>query len=279
MIFFKDYLQNNKRARKKTTMITAYDFPTACCVDECGIDVALVGDSLGTNVLGYDDITQVTMDDMLHHVRAVARGIQHASILADMPSQSYRTNEEAYANAQLLMNAHANGVKLEGEFDAVDRVEFLVKKNIPVCAHIGFTPQTSGKKPVIQGKDLPRAQELIKSALALEKAGACMIVLELIVWQIAGEITKLLTIPTIGIGSGPLCDGQVLVIHDMIGMSSREFKHAKRFGNAREELKSSLCQYADEVRNGAFPAEANASFMPADLFSKMKEWIDGNHLS
>jgi 3-methyl-2-oxobutanoate hydroxymethyltransferase len=273
MNFLKDYLQNNKRAMKKTTMITAYDFPTASCADECGIDIVLVGDSVGTNVLGYDDVFQVTMDDMIHHVRAVARGIRQAFILADMPYQSFQTCEAAYTNARRLIDNNANGVKIEGELEVASKVAFLVKNNISVCAHIGYTPQTKGKKPTVQGKDTLRAQELIKSALALEGAGACMIVLELITGQLAGEITRLLHIPTIGIGSGPLCDGQVLVMHDMIGMSARTFKHVKTFGNAREELKKSLQQYAEEVRDGTFPAESNTSSMPSPVFDEVKEWI------
>jgi 3-methyl-2-oxobutanoate hydroxymethyltransferase len=271
---FIDHLQNNKRAKKKTTMITAYDFPTAFLVDECGIDVVLVGDSLGTNVLGYNDVSQVTMDDMLHHIRAVARGIRRAFILADMPYHSFQTNDTAFENARRLIDNNAHGVKIEGEFDVVDRVKFLTERNIPVCAHIGYTPQTKGKKPSMQGKDASQAQELIKSALALEKAGACMIVLELITGQIAGEITNLLKIPTIGIGAGPLCDGQVLVIHDMIGMTERTFKHVKTFGNARDVVKTALYRYAEEVREGIFPSEANTSYMATPVFDEIKEWID-----
>jgi 3-methyl-2-oxobutanoate hydroxymethyltransferase len=275
MKLFTDYLQNNKRAKKKTTMITAYDSPTASCADECGIDIVLVGDSVGTNVLGYDDVFQVTMDDMIHHVRAVARGVKKAFILADMPYKSYSTGEAAYTNAQRLIESNAHGVKIEGECEVVERVQFLVKNDIPVCAHIGYTPQTKGKKPAVQGKDAKRAQDLIKSALALEQAGACMIVLELITGQLAGEITRLMRIPTIGIGSGPLCDGQVLVIHDMIGMTARAFKHVTTFGNAREELKKSLCSYAHEVREGTFPGEQNTSFMSPAVFDQVKEWVAG----
>jgi 3-methyl-2-oxobutanoate hydroxymethyltransferase len=274
---FIDHLQNNKRAKKKTTMITAYDFPTALLADESGIDVVLVGDSLGTNVLGYDDVSQVTMDDMIHHIRAVARGIKRAHILADMPYHSFQTNEMAFDCARRLIDNNAHGVKIEGELDVVDRVKFLTERNIPVCAHIGYTPQTKGTKPSMQGKDAAQAQELITSALALEKAGAYMIVLELITGQIAGEITKLLHIPTIGIGAGPLCDGQVLVIYDMIGMTDRAFKHVKTFGNAREVVKKALNNYAEEVREGIFPSESNTSYMPAQVFDDIKEWIEKNY--
>jgi 3-methyl-2-oxobutanoate hydroxymethyltransferase len=271
---FSDYLQNNKRAKIKTTVITAYDFPTALCADECGIDILLVGDSVGTNVLGYNDVSQVTMDDMAHHVRAVARGARRAFVLADLPYKSYTTVAEAHKNALRLIEQNARGVKLEGELDVVDRIEFLSKENIFVCGHIGYTPQTKGGKPAIQGKDAPRARELIQSALALEKAGACMIVLELIAGQVAGEITRLLHIPTIGIGSGPACDGQVLVLHDMIGMTPQRYKHVKTFGNAREELKASLRNYAKEVRDGTFPAVANTPLMPSEVFDGVKEWIE-----
>jgi 3-methyl-2-oxobutanoate hydroxymethyltransferase len=274
---FIDHLQNNKRAKKKTTMITAYDFPTALLADECGIDVVLVGDSLGTNVLGYDGVSQVTMDDMVHHIRAVARGIKRAYILADMPYRSFQTDAMALDNARRLMDNNAHGVKIEGELDVVDRVRFLTEKNIPVCAHIGYTPQTKGVKPSLQGKDAAQAQELIKSALALEKAGACMIVLELITGQIAGEITNLLQIPTIGIGAGALCDGQVLVIHDMIGLTERTFKHVKTFGNVRDVVKKALNGYAEEVREGTFPSESNTSYMPAQVFDEIKEWIEKNY--
>jgi 3-methyl-2-oxobutanoate hydroxymethyltransferase len=270
---FSGFLQNNKRANKKTTMITAYDYPTALCADACDMDVVLVGDSVGTNVLGYDDVRQVTMEDMLHHVGAVARGIRRAYILADMPFQTYRTDVEAYENARRLIDNGAQGVKIEGEFDVVDRVAFLTEKSVPVCCHIGYTPQTKGKKPSVQGKDADRCRELIKSALALEQAGANMIVLELIAGQLAGEITGLLRIPTIGIGAGPLCDGQVLVIQDMIGMSDRVFKHVTAFGNAREALKKSLCGYGTAVRNGSFPSESNTTYIPAPLFEEVKEWI------
>jgi 3-methyl-2-oxobutanoate hydroxymethyltransferase len=269
------FLQNNKRAHKKTTVITAYDYPTALCADACDMDIVLVGDSVGTNVLGYDDVCRVTMEDMLHHVRAVARGIRRAFILADMPFQTYRTNDEAYANARRMIDGNAHGVKIEGELEVADRVAFLTEKGIPVCCHIGYTPQTKGKKPSVQGKDSGRCRELVKSALALEKAGAIMIVLELIAGQLAGEISGLLHIPTIGIGAGPLCDGQVLVINDMIGMSDRVFKHVTTFGNAREELKKSLCGYGAAVRNGAFPSESNTTYMPAPVFEELREWIDG----
>jgi 3-methyl-2-oxobutanoate hydroxymethyltransferase len=164
-------------------------------------------------------------------------------------------------------------VKIEGQAEVAETVALLTRRGIPVCAHIGYTPQTI-EKPSVQGKDVLRAQELILSAIALERSGAFMIVLELVTEQVAAEITRLLKIPTIGIGSGPHCDGQVLVINDMIGLSVKTFKHVKTFGSAREELKKSICGYAGEVGEGRFPTSANATSMAPDIFAQVKEWVD-----
>jgi 3-methyl-2-oxobutanoate hydroxymethyltransferase len=261
---------------KKIAVLTAYDFPTAQVADACGIDVVLVGDSVGTNVLGYPDVLQVTMEDMLHHVRAVARGADHAFVLADLPFHSYETPRQCLENAMRLIADKADGVKIEGELEVVDSIRLLTQYAIPVCAHIGYTPQKSDGKPTAQGKDVRRAQELISSALALEKAGAFMIVIELVTEQVVGEITRLLKIPTIGIGSGPLCDGQVLVVHDMIGMTAKTFKHALAFGNAREELAKSISRYAAQVARGGFPTSANATAMAPEMFAQVKDWVNRN---
>jgi 3-methyl-2-oxobutanoate hydroxymethyltransferase len=260
----------------KITALTAYDFPTARVADECGIDILLVGDSVGTNVLGYEDISQVTMEDMLHHVRPVARAAKRAFVLADLPFHSFETARQGLENAAKLMRENADGVKIEGGKDVVDIIRLLAHNNIPVCAHIGYTPQTKGKKPQVEGKNAAQAQELIESALEAQRAGAFMIVLELVTAQLAGEITRSLHIPTIGIGSGPLCDGQVLVIHDMIGMTGRTFRHVKTYGNAREELIRSIGAYAREVRQGIFPTESNATAMAPEVFAQVKEWIEKN---
>jgi 3-methyl-2-oxobutanoate hydroxymethyltransferase len=260
-------------------MVTAYDFPTAQVAQQCGVDILLVGDSVGTNVLGLSDVSQVTMRDMEHHVKAVGRAAQESFVLADLPYHSYETPRQALKNAALLMTGKADGIKIEGEAEIVDIVRFLSESNIPVCAHIGYTPQLSAGKPQVQGKDAQRARQLISGALALQQAGAFLIVLELITEQIAAVITHTLSIPTIGIGSGPQCDGQVLVMHDLIGMTGKSFKHVKAFGSAREQLCQSISDYAREVRQGTFPTSANASTMPPEELAHIKKWLDEKGLT
>jgi 3-methyl-2-oxobutanoate hydroxymethyltransferase len=253
-------------------MLTAYDFPAARLLDEGGVDIVLVGDSLGTTVLGYESTSQVTMDDMLHHLKAVVRGAPGTFILADMPFGSIRSPEQACENAVLFIQAGADGVKMEGGSEIVPQVRSTVQQGIAVCAHIGFLPQTGGK-PGIVGKTYPEAQKLINSALALQEAGAFMIVLELIPGKLAAEITRLLAIPTIGIGAGRFCDGQVQVFHDMLGLSPRIFRHVKDYAGGRQLFAHAVSQYVGDVRSGAFPAEANASPMPEEVFAQIREWL------
>ena len=269
----KSDLENYKPSLRKITMVTSYDSPCAKIADECGIDVVLVGDSVGTNVLGYAEISQVTMEDMLHHVRAVASGVRRAFILADLPAEAIASPDEALNNAKRLLENGADGVKIEGGAEVSDRIGRMAQQGIAVCAHIGYTPQKMGSKAVVQGKDLKQAQELIDSALALEKAGAFMIVLELITEELSGEISRLLKIPTIGIGAGPLCDGQVQVIHDISGLSPRVFKHAKAYGNVKQEFAKAISHYAQEVREGVFPTEKNAFSLGPEVLKEIKEWI------
>jgi 3-methyl-2-oxobutanoate hydroxymethyltransferase len=261
-----------KKCRKSITILTAYDFPAAELLKECGVDILLVGDSLGTNVLGYNSPTQVTMEDMLHHLKAVVRGAPGAFILADMPFGAVRTDELAFTNALRFIKAGADGVKMEGGNEIVPQVRFVVQRGIPVCAHIGFMPQTGGK-PGVVGKILSEAKMLIDSALALEEAGAFMIVLELIPEKLAAEITRLVGIPTIGIGAGRFCDGQVQVFHDMLGLSPRIFRHVKDYAGGRRVFAQAIAQYIADVRSGEFPAPSNASSMPEDVFAQVKEWI------
>jgi 3-methyl-2-oxobutanoate hydroxymethyltransferase len=269
-------LGNYKLSSRKITMVTSYDFPCASIADECGIDVVLVGDSVGTNVLGYTEASQVTMEDMLHHVRAVARGVMRAFILADLPAEAIASPDEALHNAQRLLENGADGVKIEGGVEVADRISRMAQQGVAVCAHIGYTPQKMGRKAIVQGKDLKQAQELIGSALALEKAGAFMIVLELITEELSGEISRLLKIPTIGIGAGPLCDGQVQVIHDISGLSPRVFKHAKAYGNVRQEFARAISHYAQEVREGVFPTDKNAFSLGPEVLKEIKDWIEKN---
>jgi 3-methyl-2-oxobutanoate hydroxymethyltransferase len=267
-----DFALRKRGPTAAISMLTAYDFPSARLLDECGVDIVLVGDSLGTNVLGYEKSSQVTMDDMLHHLKAVARGAPRTFILADMPFGSISSPKQACRNASLFIQAGADGVKLEGGSEIVPQVLSIVQKGIAVCAHIGFMPQ-SGGKPGIVGKTVPEAKRLIGSAIALERAGAFMIVLELIPEKLAAEITRLCAIPTIGIGAGRFCDGQVQVFHDMLGLSPRIFRHVKDYAGGRRVFAKAISQYIGDVRSGAFPAESNASSMPDDVFAQVKEWM------
>jgi 3-methyl-2-oxobutanoate hydroxymethyltransferase len=269
-----DDLIHKKKSGEKITMITSYDFPTAQLADAVGIDVLLVGDSVGTNVLGYPDITCVTMNDMVHHIQAVARGTEHAVILADLPFGSCATPENAKLNALRLIAAGANGVKIEVEDNAtIIALTAIAEADIPVCGHIGYLPQTHSKAAVI-GKELEQAKKLIIAAQKLEKAGACMIVLELMPLQLAAEITRVLSIPTIGIGAGPYCDGQVQVVHDIVGMSPRVFKHAKAYGNARDIFSQAISAYGNDVKKQEFPTHNNAPNMDIDVYASLQMWIE-----
>jgi 3-methyl-2-oxobutanoate hydroxymethyltransferase len=269
----KNDLLKYKSAHRAIAMVTGYDYPCAAIADECGIDVVLVGDSLGTNVLGYTETSQVTIEDMLHHVRAVARGVKRAFVLADLPAEAILSPEDSLYNAKKILENGADGVKIEGGVEITGHVTLMTQHNIPVCGHIGYTPQKMGSKAVVQGKDLIQAQKLIESALALEKAGAFMIVLELVTQELAGEISGMLTIPTIGIGAGPLCDGQVQVIYDIAGLSPRIFKHAHAFGNVRGEYAKAISEYSKEVSEGVFPTEKNAFSLEPEVLKEIKEWL------
>jgi 3-methyl-2-oxobutanoate hydroxymethyltransferase len=251
-------LAGRKAMGEKITMITAYDYPTARMVDKAELDMILVGDSLGMAVLGYDSTVPVTMEDMIHHTRAVMRGIKRAFVLTDMPFMSYQVSvEQAVRNGgRLLKEGGCEGVKLEGGREIVPQVEGLCRAGIPVCAHIGLTPQTAtnlgGFK--VQGRDAASARALVEDAVALQEAGAFMIVLECVPDILAREITSRLSIPTIGIGAGRECDGQVLVFHDLIGLFDRFTpKFVKQYGQIQEKIVEALHRYGEEVANGTFP--------------------------
>jgi 3-methyl-2-oxobutanoate hydroxymethyltransferase len=250
-------LQKMRADGTRIAMLTAYDYPTAKLLDEAGIPILLVGDSVGTNVLGYDNETRVTMADMLHHVAAVVRGTSRALVVADMPFLSYTTPDEAIDNAgRFLQDAGAQAVKVEGGVRTARVVEALTRAGIAVMGHIGWTPQareTLGGKVRVQGKSAERARSLLADALALQEAGAFSIVLELVPEQLAGAITERLRIPTIGIGAGPLCSGQVQIITDVLGTADWQPKHAKPFANLREIILDAATRYAAEVTAGTFP--------------------------
>ena len=251
-------IRDRKKKGEKITMLTAYDYPTALIVDEAGTDIILVGDSLGMVVLGYDSTLPVTMEDMIHHTKAVSRASKHAMVVGDMPFMSYQVSiEDAMYNAgRFLQEAGAQGVKLEGGREVAELTRKMTSSGIPVMAHLGLTPQSvhqiGGYK--IQGKEDQAAKRILEDAKILEEAGAFSIVLECVPAKLAGMITQSLSIPTIGIGAGIACDGQVLVVHDMLGMFEKFTpKFVKIYGNLNESMKDAIKQYLDEVRGGLFP--------------------------
>ena len=268
-------VQAMKKQGKKITMLTAYDYPMALLEDRAGIDIILVGDSLAMTVLGHENTLPVTMDEMLHHTKAVARGAKHCLILGDMPFMSYNTSErEAIHNAgRFMKEAGADAVKLEGGVTVKETVRAIVRGGIPVMGHIGLTPQTismlGGFK--VQGKDAQAAQKIIDDALALQDAGAFSVLLEAVPAPIAKMVTERLTVPTIGIGAGVHCDGQVLVVHDMLGLFDRFTpKFAKKYVNLSEVILKALDAYKEEVIKGEFPTDQHSFHIDEKELGKMK---------
>jgi 3-methyl-2-oxobutanoate hydroxymethyltransferase len=269
-------LLQSKQGATPLTALTAYDYPTARLVDEAGIDVLLVGDSLGMAVLGYENTLSVTMDDMLHHARAVRRGTQRAMLVVDMPYGSYQVSvEETLRNAlRLVKEAGSEAVKLEGGVSQVGRVQALTEAEIPVVGHIGLTPQSLYRMGGyhVQGRSEAAAAQLREDALALEQAGAVALVLEGIPRELAAQITGLLTIPTIGIGAGPDCDGQILVFHDLFSLSfTKRAKFVRPFGDARELMQHGLASFRDAVTSRAFPDDAESYHMPSGISLDIEE--------
>jgi 3-methyl-2-oxobutanoate hydroxymethyltransferase len=266
-------LKAMKARGEKIVMFTVYDYPSACLVDKAGVDIAFIGDTLGMVVLGYDTTIPVTMEEMLHHTRAVARGTKRAHVLADLPFMSYQVSpEEALRNAgRLLKEGGAQSVKLEGGIQVADTVRRIVDAGIPVMGHLGLTPQSvnqlGGYK--IQGKTPKAAVKLINDAAALEQAGAYAIVLECVPVHLARAITERVSIPTIGIGAGVHCDGQVQVFHDLLGLY-QEFrpKHSKRYANIGDTIREAVHSYSEDVRAGRFPTDAESFIMDTPLFSE-----------
>lgn len=267
-------LKKQKDEGNKITMLTCYDYSMAKLMDEAGIEVLLIGDSLGNTMLGYENTLPVTMEDMIAHTAAVSRGAKNAFVLADMPFMSYQTSiYDAVMNAgRLMKEGHAHGVKLEGGARVCPQIEAIVAADIPVCAHIGLTPQSinafGGFK--VQGKSEDAAKQLIADAKKVEAAGACMLVMECVPAKLAEIITKTVSIPTIGIGAGAGCDGQVLVNQDMLGMFS-DFtpKFVKRFANVGEIMKQAFADYSAEVKGGTFPAAEHTYAISDEVIEKL----------
>lgn len=252
------FIQAMKKRREPISMLTAYDYPTALIMDQAGIDIILVGDSLGMVVLGYDSTLPVTMDDMIHHCKAVSRGAKYALLVGDMPFMSYQAStSEAVRNAgRFLQESGMNAVKLEGGIERAETIKAIVNAGIPVMGHLGLTPQSvhklGGYRP--QGKDAEAAYKLLEDAQILEEAGCFSLVLESIPGRLAELVSQHLEIPTLGIGAGVGCDGQVLVTHDLLGLFERFTpRFVKRYANLAEEMKKAFGEYIQEVKGKTFP--------------------------
>ncbi len=263
-----------KENGEKITMLTAYDYSTAKLEDEAGVNGILVGDSLGNVILGYEDTISVTMEDMIHHGAAVARGAKNALVVVDMPFMSYQTSVyDAVVNAgRLMKEGRATAVKLEGGKEVCPQIKAITDAGIPVMAHLGLTPQSvnafGGYK--VQGKTEAAAKKLIEDAQAVEEAGAFAVVLECVPAKLAKLVTEKVTIPTIGIGAGADCDGQILVYQDMLGMfSDYTPKFAKRFAEVGEVMKAGFSAYINEVKEGTYPAEEHTFKIDDDVLGKL----------
>lgn len=269
-------LSAQKQSGEKITMLTAYDYSTARLMDECGVNSILVGDSLGMVMLGYENTLPVTMEDMIHHTRAVTRGAKNAFVVADMPFMSYQTSVyDAVMNAgRLIKEGGAHAVKLEGGAEVCQQIKAITDASIPVVAHLGLTPQSvnafGGFK--VQGKSFERAKQILDDAMKIQQAGACAVVLECIPADLAQLITERLDIPTIGIGAGAGCDGQVLVYQDMLGMFSDLVpKFAKRFADVGTLMKEGFNAYIEQTRSGEFPAKEHTFKIDKEIIDKLRE--------
>jgi 3-methyl-2-oxobutanoate hydroxymethyltransferase len=255
-------LKEMKSAKKKISMLTAYDYPIAKLLDEAGIEIVLVGDSLGNSVLGYENTLPVTMDEMLHHTKAVRRGVEKAMVIGDMPFMSYQLNpEQALFNAsRFVKEAGANGVKLEGSA-YLDQIRKIVEAGIPVMGHLGFTPQSVNQLGGyrVQGRTSVESKKIIADAKALEKAGVFAIVIEMVPPEVSRKMSQALDIPVISCGGGAGCDGQVLVLNDLLGLTSGSCtpKFVKKYADLNKEIRSAVSAYITDVRSGKFPGKEN----------------------
>jgi 3-methyl-2-oxobutanoate hydroxymethyltransferase len=256
-------LRKFKKEGRKIVALTAYDFPTAKILDNCGIDMILVGDSLGMVVLGYQSTIPVTMEDMIHHTKAVSRAVNRAFVVADMPFMSYHiSKEQTMANAaRLIAEGGAHAVKLEGGEEIASIVKTIVDAGIPVVGHLGLTPQSvhqlGGYK--VQGKEKEKAKKIFNDAKVLEQAGICALVLESIPMELAKDIAENISVPTIGIGAGPYCDGQILVTHDMLGITQgHRPKFVKQYADIEKIMIEGINTYIKEVQQGLFPDEKHS---------------------
>jgi len=265
-----EFLLEKKKTGQKIVALTGYDYPTAVLEDRAGTDMIFVGDSVGTNVLGYDSETQVTIADILHHLKAVKRGTSSSFILADLPYGTYTTPEDAVANARSLMENGADGVKLEGL--QAEAIAAIVAEGIPLCGHLGLLPQFHEKKRV-KGKTFDRAKEIVEEAVKLESMGVFAIVLELVPEELGKIISERVSVPTIGIGSGRFCDGQVLIVHDILGITPRKLRLAKKYQDFQQLTLDAIAQYKQDVETGVFPSEENLRHIAPEELQKLMNWL------
>lgn len=271
-------LLEKKSNNEKLITITAYDYSTAKLVDQSGIDLVLVGDSLAMVMLGYENTLSVTMDEMIHHTKAVSRGVSNALLVGDMPFLSYKADKKdaVYNAGRFIQEAGAEAVKVEGGTEICPTIKRILDADIQVMGHIGLTPQSIYEFGgfMVQGKSLGAAKKLITDAINLQETGVFSIVLESIPWQIAKIITKQIDVPTIGIGAGPYCDGQILVLHDMLGIFTEiKPKFLKYFGEVGQSIKNALIRYKDEVEKETYPTEEYSYDLPSNELEQIKNWV------
>ncbi len=263
-----------KQRGEPIAMLTCYDHPTAVFQDAAGVDVIFVGDSVGVNVLGYKSPQQVTMDDMLHHTRAVRRGVVSALLMADLPYRTYETPEQALKNARQLVSAGTEVVKLEGGRNIMPQIEALVAEGIPVVGHVGYTPQTrTGKRPVF-GDRAAEALDVLYDADALAAAGALAVVLECVPERVAEVVTKRLSMPTIGIGAGRVCDGQVLVAHDMLGVYKSHYRFVKTYTDLKRVMHQAFADYVKDIKAHQFPEDRHRFKIKSAELRRFRARID-----
>jgi len=272
------YLQTNKINKQKIIALTSYDYPTTVILEKTDVDMIILGDSVGTNVLGYLNETQVTLNDMIHHTKSVVRGLKNIFLVVDLPYKSYETPQNAVKNAKMLVDLGADAIKYEG-LD-INILKALKDNNITVMCHIGLNPQHDQEKMskgrISKGKHFNEAIELIRGAQLLEENGADLIILEKIPERISKIITENSNIPTIGIGAGKFCNGQVLIIYDLLGINDRKFKHSPDYVDLQQIMIDTIIKYQKETREGSFPSEKHVNIMSDSEYKKIANWCFQN---
>ena len=276
-----DYLRQKKRSGEKISVLTSYDYPTTLLMEEVGIDMIILGDSVGTNVLGYADETQVTIDDMIHHAKAVCRAKRNCYLVVDLPYRTYETPGDAVTNAQKLREIGADAIKFEGV--KTDVLRALKDAGMHVMCHLGLNPQYDQERmkigKVARGKTAAEAADLLQGALLLDKVGADLVILEKIPERVSAVITKNVAMPTIGIGAGKHCDGQVLIIHDLLGLNEKKFRHVPDYVNLRETALGAIRHYQRDVQGGEFPDGRHVNILKDEEFEAFRQWCLQNRMT